>query len=254
MNHPPYPAFDRERFRVVDDSDWSVRFWKLMPITAVNELWDGQRIPKITLIDRESEAPLAERTYVPCPHCKTLHDGRKWHPRFNLAFGHFYGLFCPTCGGIIPCIENYVAAGLRRTGRILIPVPIRDRHYQRWLERQPARYEILRREAMPKYNESGLIWLHVAAKFTGFMLLIYAVIAVLAGDEIPSPGQILYATLLAAIGGLSFGLMMYLWANRKGRARAQDAIFDLNDLPVEDAEAIPAARDGNRGNSSSASR
>lgn len=42
---------------------------------GVGELW-GQRMAKISLIDKTSDKPLMKRTYVPCPPCETLHDGR----------------------------------------------------------------------------------------------------------------------------------------------------------------------------------
>ena len=58
------------------------------------------------LIDKTSEKPLMERTYIPCPHCETLHDGRTWSKENGTATKNWFGLYCPECGGIIPCLHN----------------------------------------------------------------------------------------------------------------------------------------------------
>ena len=41
--------------------------WVLNPIFAFNELILGQRIPKINLIDKTSNAPFNDRIHVECP-------------------------------------------------------------------------------------------------------------------------------------------------------------------------------------------
>ena len=43
------------------------------------------------LIDKESNEPLMERNYIPCPHCETLNDGRIWEKEMHLDIG--LGLF-----------------------------------------------------------------------------------------------------------------------------------------------------------------
>ena len=82
----------------------------LNPGLAINELILGQRVPKIMLIDQISDKPFMERTYVPCPHCDTYHDGRTWSQQNNTAFKNWFGLYCPNCGDIIPCIRNWTSA------------------------------------------------------------------------------------------------------------------------------------------------
>jgi predicted RNA-binding Zn-ribbon protein involved in translation (DUF1610 family) len=78
--------------------------WVLNPGLVANELLLGQRMPKITLICRTCPLPLIERSYIPCPHCHTLHDGRRWSGR--KAFGNWLGYGCPACGLAIPCLWN----------------------------------------------------------------------------------------------------------------------------------------------------
>jgi hypothetical protein len=69
----------------------NVVFWVLFPASAINELLLGQRIPRLMLIDRTIDKPLMERTFVPCPHCDAMHDGRLW--RKSMGFGHWLGYY-----------------------------------------------------------------------------------------------------------------------------------------------------------------
>jgi len=50
-----------------------------------------------------------EWTYVPCPHCHTLHDGRIWSAKNGTHRRNWFGYYCPECGKIIPCIHNGLA-------------------------------------------------------------------------------------------------------------------------------------------------
>lgn len=78
--------------------------WILNPGLAFNELILGQRIPKETLIDQTSEAPLTERSYVECPDCGTIHSSQLWGK--GNSFWHFDGLYCPTCEAKIRTLLN----------------------------------------------------------------------------------------------------------------------------------------------------
>src|SRR5688500_7376547 len=72
--------------------------WIVNPGLAINELILGQRIPKVTLIEKNSRRPLAEKSFVPCPHCHTIHSGLKWTVQNKTAFGNWFGLYCDHCG------------------------------------------------------------------------------------------------------------------------------------------------------------
>lgn len=80
-------------------------FWILNPGAAFNELILGQRCPKVMLIDHTSDQPRPLRTYIPCPHCGSLHPSLLWGK--GNAFGHWFGYVCPTCNNIIPCLRNW---------------------------------------------------------------------------------------------------------------------------------------------------
>ena len=94
--------YDKNRFKVWSLSHPFVLFWVLFPGAMFLELMFGQRLSKVTLIDKKSDKPWMERCYVPCPHCETLHDSRLWAK--GNAFGHWFGLVCPSCHEIIPCL------------------------------------------------------------------------------------------------------------------------------------------------------
>jgi hypothetical protein len=131
--------------------------WILNPGIAVNELILGQRIPKVTLVEKENKAPLGERTFIPCPHCNTIHSSLKWTSQNKTAFKNWFGLYCDNCGKIIPCLTNlttYIILG------VTFPVWIwfRKRWKQKWLQIQKEKFSkplIL----LPEYNvASGLNW------------------------------------------------------------------------------------------------
>ncbi len=129
--------YDKNRFKVQALPHPFTLLWVLFPALIVNELIFGQRLPKVTLIDKESDKPPEERAYVPCPHCETLNDRRLWATKGN-AFGHWFGFVCPSCHQIIPCLWNVFSLAVLA---ITFPVwyfPVRFfRH--RWIEKEKER-------------------------------------------------------------------------------------------------------------------
>ncbi|WP_019675972.1 hypothetical protein [Arsukibacterium perlucidum] len=96
--------FDQNKYKVWKLPNPLLLHWVINPGLAFNELVLGQRIPKITLIDKTSDAPLIEKQYVPCPHCHTIHDARLWGKQG--AFKNWFGYLCPQCDEVIPCLWN----------------------------------------------------------------------------------------------------------------------------------------------------
>ena len=74
--------------------------WVLNPVMALNEVFLGQRMPRLTLIDQTTDKPFMERSVVPCPTCGAMHDGRLWS-RSN-AFGHWFGSSARIAAGSSP--------------------------------------------------------------------------------------------------------------------------------------------------------
>jgi len=116
--------------------------WIINPAMAINELLLGQRVPKGLLKDNSIDNTLFGGFYLVCPHCKKNNDSRIWSLENNRAFGNWFGLYCPNCGGIIPCFRNLTAAVL-----IFATYPVwiwfRDSLKKKWLAAQPARYRII---------------------------------------------------------------------------------------------------------------
>jgi hypothetical protein len=70
--------FDKDKYKVWQLPHPMVLHWVMNPGLAFNELILGQRLPKVMLVDKTSDAPLMERQYVPCPECNVLTDARVW--------------------------------------------------------------------------------------------------------------------------------------------------------------------------------
>lgn len=78
-------------------------FWNLIlnPGLVINELVLGQRFPSAIYNCKSGEVPLYLRSYLHCPGCNNFHSGMFWSGKN--AFRHWFGIFCPDCGGEIPC-------------------------------------------------------------------------------------------------------------------------------------------------------
>ena len=150
--------YDKNRFKVWSLPHPRVLFWVLFPGTMFFELMLGLRLPKVVLVDKESDKPQMERTYVPCPHCETLNDHRLWAN--GNAFGHWFGLVCPSCHQIIPCLWNIFSLAVLAITFPLWYFPVRFfRH--RWIEKDKERLaKVLERPLIQaKFINSPLIFL-----------------------------------------------------------------------------------------------
>lgn len=90
----------------------AILLWLANPFSAISELILGQRLPRVTYICIRCDLPLYQRLYLRCSGCGTFHSSMLWG-RSN-AFGHWFGLFCPDCGGRIPLLLS--AASLAMAG------------------------------------------------------------------------------------------------------------------------------------------
>ena len=151
--------YDKNRFKVWALPHPLILFWVLFPALIVNELIFGQRQPKVSLVDEKSDKPFMERTYVPCPHCETLNDGRLWSRRN--AFGHWFGLVCPSCHQIIPCLWNIFSLAILAITFPLWYFPVRFfRH--RWIEKEKERLaKVLERPLIQVTSIHSMGWIGV---------------------------------------------------------------------------------------------
>lgn len=131
--------YDKNRFKIQTLPHPFILFWVLFPAAMFNELIFGQRLPKVTLIEKESDKPPEERSYVPCPHCETLNDRRLWATKGSaFGHGHWFGLVCPSCHQIIPCLWNIFSLAVLAITFPLWYFPVRFfRH--RWIEKEKER-------------------------------------------------------------------------------------------------------------------
>lgn len=221
--------FDTEKYVVWNWKHWAFFHWILNPGVAVNELLFGQRSPKVLLIDKDSDKPLMERNYVPCPHCNTVHDARTWSALNKTAFGHWYGFYCTHCREIIPCLQN-VFSYIILTITYPIRLPFLAGFKKRWLAKQPARYENISFEAI---EHEKISWWKMGLKFGAimfvFMTFFMAGTMSNMGDEskgywefVLAPRYLVINLVSWTVGGLVFGrIMKYFmgpkspWGRRK---------------------------------------
>jgi len=188
-----------------------VLHWILNPGLIINELILGQRVPKITLEDKTIDKPKFERSIIPCPHCETLHDARTWSTQNGTAFKNWFGLYCNSCGKIIPCIINVFSLII-----LIITFPIwvwfKDKVKNKWLEKQPQRFKNIEIEKIPNPfgNKS---WIKIGLSWGLFMFIIMSVLFPLYfGSEINFK-TILLSIIIWTISGLLFGYTMKLFLN-----------------------------------------
>ncbi len=149
--------YDKSRFKIQAFPHPLILFYVLCPIFILNELIFGQRLPKVTLIDKESDKPLGERTYIPCPHCETLNDNRLWAK--GNAFGHWFGLVCPSCHQVIPCLWNVFSLAILAITFLLWYFPARF-FRRRWLEKEKKRLaKVLERPLIQAKSIHSMGWI-----------------------------------------------------------------------------------------------
>ncbi len=211
--------YDKNRYQIWTLSHPLVLFWILNPVIIINELILGQRLPKVTLIDKESDAPFAERNYIPCPHCETLNDGRIWSK--GNAFGHWFGFICPNCYQIIPCLWSISSYAVLAVTYPLWYFPARFFRY-RWIEKEKARLaKVLER---PLIQAVDINWyLRGIFFWGGLMWLIMGVIPevwnVLNGEEWDLMMLFVFQLPLWLVAGFCWGLGMHFFMNKKGKER-----------------------------------
>jgi hypothetical protein len=151
--------YDKSRFKVWKWYHPLVLHWMINPGLAINELVFGQKVPRIMLIERNPEKPLSEKSFVPCPHCNTLHPGMKWSAQNGTAFKNWFGLYCDQCGKIIPCAWN-ITSLLILAATFPLWIGFRSHFKTRWLQKQKARFAkpILLSSARYNWIQTGMVW------------------------------------------------------------------------------------------------
>ena len=211
--------YDRTKYKMCTWKNPITLFWIATPIFAVNELLFGLRVPKISLLERNKTKTLSERTWIPCPHCQTLHSGLKWSEQNKTAFKNWFGYYCDNCGKIIPCLMNL-------TSFIILAVTFpfwfgfKDKLKAKWIENQKVRFSkplILTQEIVEKWWIEGI----------GHGVLFF-ILGIFFNRQEMTMKTLLLVLVISMIGGLIMGLINNFLI--KGVHRRQKQIPDERNL------------------------
>ncbi|MEL6538541.1 MAG: hypothetical protein AAFQ98_24175 [Bacteroidota bacterium] len=222
-------SIDREKYQVWNWQHPTFIHYVLNPGLVVNELLMGQRISKVMLIDKESPRPLAERSYVPCPSCGTLHTGSVWSAQNGTAFRNWYGLYCPSCGDTIPCLRNIFSWLV-----IMLTYPLwfwkQEAWKAKWLEKQPERFqnyttdtEAIKRSTWWKMGLGFGVFMFVVMTFV--LKAIALPFTDVEGDYLGhffDPKFLLVNGVAWTLAGFLFGAIMWFILGRKGKADGEE--------------------------------
>ncbi len=204
--------YDKNRFKIWALPHPLILFWVLCPALIFNELIFGQRLPKVMLIDKESDKPLMERTYVPCPHCETLNDQRLW-AKWN-DFGHWFGFVCPSCHQVIPCLWNIFTLAILAVTLPLWYFPARF-FRRRWLDIEKKR--LARALERPLIEVKFIHWLLIGIFGWGVLSwVLFEGWLFLDGREWDLMKMIGNLPIWL-VSGFVWGLLMHFFMNRKGK-------------------------------------
>lgn len=195
--------YDKNKYRKIDWKHFMMFHWIINPGLLINEMVFGQRVPKVMLMERTRNKPWAERSKIPCPHCNTIHDGKTWNLNNKTAFRNWFGLYCPTCGGVIPCLMNIGTLVV-----LVVTSPIwywfRKPLYNKWLVKQPERYKHLDLETSDFQKHT---WWQQGLGWGMWMFIAMSLLNLAMGEEYTAPKLIFHFVWWMA-GGLIFGLFM----------------------------------------------
>ncbi len=200
--------FDTNKWKVYTWKHGVSLHWMINPGLVVNDLLLGQRVAKVFLEDKESDRPRFERYYIPCPHCEEIHDGRIWSVQAGVAFKNWFGLYCPNCGDVIPCLRNLLSTVILI---LLFPVLyfVKDKLKADWLEKQPAKYAKVNLNSVTNPFD-GKGWLYQGLGWGVLMFFLMTFLVPLFSADSIELHSVLIAIPTWIIGGLTFGFTMKL--------------------------------------------
>jgi hypothetical protein len=205
------PNYDKNKYKIWALPHPLILHWVINPGLVLNELILGQRLPKVTLIDKQSDKAMMERSIVPCPHCNAMNDGRIWGK--GNAFGHWFGYICPNCHKIIPCLWNIFSFIILCVTFPIWYLPVRLLK-DKWIAFEKKRLEKVSRKPLIKAKKINWI-IRGAFLFGGIMWLILSFIPFLFGKA--SLENTLLKIPIFLIAGLTWGLIMQLLMNKRGK-------------------------------------
>ncbi|TDS65333.1 hypothetical protein [Myroides indicus] len=197
--------YDKNKYKVYTWKNWIYLHYIINPGLAFNELVLGMRIAKIGLVEKNTDKPFIERNFVPCPHCKMLHDYKTWGG--NRGFQNWFGLYCYNCRQIIPCLIN-------ATSFVILAVtsplwyPFKNRLKQNWLKKQAKRFENYQEEKPGFEIQKKHNWIMGGLLFGILMYISNTLLANnLTIEEVTSIKGLIFL-IISLGGGLLFGAFM----------------------------------------------
>ena len=202
--------YDKTKYKVWTWKSPVMLHWIINPGCIVGDL-AGFRQPKTMLIERDASKSLVERTWIPCPHCGTLHSGLKWSKQNKTVSKNWFGLYCDNCGKIIPCVANlisYILLGLT----FPIWFWFKDKWKAKWLEEQKAKFS---KPLNLTYSESKGQWWRAGLFFGLFMYAFGTVLNPLIEGKSITLIRFLIGIPAWTVGGLLYGYTMKKFFRKK---------------------------------------
>ena len=205
--------YDKNRFKIWALPHPVILHWILNPGVMFGELIFGVRVAKVTLIDKKSDKPQLERSYIPCPHCEVLNDSRLW-AKWN-GFGHWFGIVCPNCHQIIPCLWNIFSLVVLAITFPLWYFPARF-FRPRWLEKEKKRLaKILER---PLIQAKSVNWLFIGTFYWGISTwVIFEIVWNVSKGREWDLMRMVGNLPIWLVAGFAWGLWMRFFDESKGR-------------------------------------
>lgn len=199
--------YDTEKYKAWKLPNVMLVHWILNPGLAFNEIILGQRIPKVTLIDKTKDAPLLQRQYIPCPTCGEINDGRLWSK--GNSFGHWFGLICPKCGNKIPCLWTLTSIIILA---LTFPIWFFIKKYfeKSWHDREMSRFKVIDPEAATVKKTS---WVKMGFNY-GLLMFCFMSLPKILKNHLSIQQTALQAAIWLG-AGLFFGVTMWFFMGRK---------------------------------------
>ncbi len=197
--------YDKKKYKVWNWRHPIMLHWIINPGCAVSEFM-GIITPKVMLIERDKFKGLAQRTFIPCPHCDTLHPGMKFSKQNNTHNKNWFGYYCDSCGEVIPPLRNWLSALV-----FILTKPFTKKWKKRWLEKQPQRYATVDLTPVTKKITTKQM-VKLSLFFAGFMFVFMTLFNWAIGTTI-NAAYVIINLFMWTIGGFAFGYIMTRWAN-----------------------------------------
>lgn len=131
----------KSTFKTYTWKHWSRLLWITDPSCFIKEIILGRRMPLTAMVKRDPRSGVpTDQLFIKCPHCKTVHDGSTWSLKHKTLYKNWFGLFCPACQQVIPCLLSLSSIAVLIS---IAPIYLAFQNVlkKRWLRHQPSRYK-----------------------------------------------------------------------------------------------------------------